>query len=83
MPSLREVAESPDFLNPTQPPRSSEVFLDQVDVARRLPTTRGFPQVEDAADLALEEAFYGRIDRGALLERIARETDGRFGEGSG
>ena len=83
VPSLREVAESPDFLNPTEPPRSSKVFLDQVDVARRLPTTRGYPQVEKAADLALEEAFYGRITRAELLERIARETDGEFGEGSG
>jgi multiple sugar transport system substrate-binding protein len=83
VPSLRAVAESPDFLNPTEPPRSGEVFLDQVAVARRLPTTSGFPQVEDAADLALEEAFYGRIDRDEMIERIARETDGRFGEGSG
>jgi multiple sugar transport system substrate-binding protein len=83
VPSLREVAESPDFLNPTEPPRSSEVFLDQVDVARRLPTTRGFPRVEDAADLALEAAFHGRISREELLDRIARETDGEFGEGSG
>ena len=83
VPSLREVAESPDFLNPTEPPRSSEIFLDQVDVARRLPTTRGFPQVEDAADLALEQAFYGRISRDEMIERIARETDGEFGEGSG
>jgi multiple sugar transport system substrate-binding protein len=83
VPSLRSVAESPDFLNPTEPPRSSEVFLDQVDVLRRLPTTRDFGQVEQAADLALEEAFYGRISRAELIERIARETDGEFGEGSG
>jgi multiple sugar transport system substrate-binding protein len=83
VPSLREVAESPDFLNPTEPPRSSKVFLDQVDVARRLPTTRGFPRVEDAADLAIEQAFYGRISRDEMIDRIARETDGEFGEGSG
>lgn len=83
VPSMRSAAESPDFLNPTEPPRSSEVFLDQVDVLRRLPTTRDFARVEDAAGLALEEAFYRRIDRAELIERIARETDGKFGEGSG
>jgi multiple sugar transport system substrate-binding protein len=83
VPSMRSVAESPDFLNPTEPPRSSKVFLDQLDVLRRLPTTRDFAKVEDAAGLALEAAFYGRISRDEMIERIARETDGQFGEGSG
>ena len=83
VPSLREVAESPDFLDPTKRPRSSEVFLDQIPAMRRLPTTRDFTAAEDDANLALEEAFYGRIDRRELLDRIARETDGEFGEGSG
>jgi hypothetical protein len=50
---------------------------------RRLPTTRSFTAAEDDANLALEQAFYGRIDAGELVERIARETDGEFGEGSG
>ena len=58
------VAESPDFLNPTEPPRSSEVFLDQIDVHAAAARPRATsPQVEDAANLALEQAFYGRISR--------------------
>jgi multiple sugar transport system substrate-binding protein len=77
VPSLRPVAASPDFLAET-PPVSNRVFVDQLDAMRRLPTAAGWERVEEAANLALEQAFHGRLSLDAALERIARETDGNF-----
>jgi multiple sugar transport system substrate-binding protein len=78
VPSLRRVAESRAFLDPEAAPRSSRVFLDQVRVLRRLPTTRNWTEIEDRVDKALESAFYGRISLDELLERIESETAGGF-----
>lgn len=78
VPSLRAVAESDAFLDPGAPPASSRVFLDQIATMRRLPTTRNWTQIEESFDLAIEEAFYGRLSLRELVERIADETDGRF-----
>ena len=78
VPSLKEVAASDAFLDPGAKPRSSKVFLDAVPTIERLPTSANWPEVEDAADLAFEEAFYegGSVDD--LLERLGRETEGKF-----
>ena len=81
VPSLRSALRSPAFLDPARPPRSSRVFVEQLRTMRRLPTTRNFTAVQDAADLALEELFYGEATADQALERIVRETKGRFGAG--
>jgi multiple sugar transport system substrate-binding protein len=78
VPSLRSVAESPAFLDRRADPRSSQVFLDQVAVLRRLPTTRNWTEIEDRVDKALESAFFGRITLDELIERIEDETSGAF-----
>ncbi len=80
VPSLRSVLESPAFLDPARKPRSSRVFVDGLRGMRRLPSTRGYVPAQDAADLALERAFYGESSLDEALERIARETEGRLGE---
>lgn len=77
VPSLKAVAESPAFLRST-PPGSNRVFLDQIEYMQRLPTTRNWTRIEEAADLALEQAFYGRLTLDEALRRIERETAGRF-----
>lgn len=78
VPSLRAVAESPAFLDPDARPRSSRVFLDAVEVMRRLPTSPGWTRSEEAADRVLEQAYYGKLELDAALRRIAAETDGRL-----
>ncbi len=78
VPSLRSVARSADFLAVT-PPRSNEVFLDQVHGMRRLPTTAGFARVEEAADTVVEELYYGRLSIDAAIRRLQAETAGAFG----
>ena len=74
VPSRPAVARSPAFLDPTLPPRSSQVFLDAIPKIKRLPTDAQWTEAEDAADLALERAYYGDLSLDEAIERIERET---------
>lgn len=84
VPSLIEVAESGAFLDPTQEPRHSEVFLDGVDAIRRTPVTPTWPEIEDEAEEILTRLFYEdgySIDDG--LRELEEATGELFEEGSG
>ena len=74
VPSLKSVARSEDFLDPGRPPRSSQIFLDAIPTIRRLPVASTWPEIEDAADLALKRAYYTELTVDEALERVARET---------
>jgi multiple sugar transport system substrate-binding protein len=60
VPSLRQVAESPAFLDPLQRPASSRVFLDTLPVLRRVPLLPQWPRIEETASREIERAFYGQ-----------------------
>ena len=60
VPSLREVAESPAFLDPLQKPASSRVFLDAIPLLRRVPLLPEWPRIEELASREIERAFYGQ-----------------------
>jgi multiple sugar transport system substrate-binding protein len=74
VPSRPTVARSTAFLDPSKPPVSAEVFLDAIPELERLPSDPRWTEAEDAADLALERAFYGDLSLDEALERIERET---------
>ena len=78
VPSLRSVAESSAFLDPSAKPRSSQVFLDAITGLRRLPNTREWPRIEDAASLAFKRAYYDELSVEAAIARIEAETSGLF-----
>lgn len=81
VPSLQAVAESGAFLDPVQPPRHSEVFLDAVPTIRRTPVLATWPEIEDVAEQVLIRAFYE--DGYSVDEAIAdldRETRSLFEE---
>ncbi|CAN5613011.1 hypothetical protein BH20ACT23_BH20ACT23_20310 [soil metagenome] len=83
VPSMIEVAESGAFLDPTQAPRHSKVFLDGVDAIRRTPVIPSWPEIEDEAEEILTRVFYEdgyTIDDG--LEELEEITGGLFEEGS-
>jgi multiple sugar transport system substrate-binding protein len=85
VPSLIEVAESDAFVDPSTMPPSSEVYLDQLDVARPVPATAAWPRVEDTANAILEEAYYEssqRAEAGEVALSIIRATSGMFTEGA-
>jgi multiple sugar transport system substrate-binding protein len=71
VPSLKEVAESDAFLDPSAKPANSRVFLDTIDVIRRVPNVSTWPEIEDAAEPIIEQGLY----QGVPAEDAARKLD--------
>ena len=69
VPSLKEVAESDAFLDPAAKPANSRVFLDTIDVIRRVPNVSTWPEIEDAAEPIIEQGLY----QGLTPEEAARK----------
>jgi len=62
VPSLKSVAESKEFLDPTQKPSNNRAaFLDMADFIRALPISPTWIDAEEAVDQELTRAFYGEI----------------------
>ena len=61
VPSLKSVAESPAFLDPSQPPARARVFLDTVPLLRLVPVISTWEEIEKTANQEIERAFYGDI----------------------
>ncbi|HWC15138.1 MAG TPA: sugar ABC transporter substrate-binding protein [Actinomycetota bacterium] len=83
VPSLRSVSSSGAFLDPTQPPRNAQVFLDAVSTLRRTPVIPTWPEIEDVAEEYLTRAFYDTsytVDR--FIEELNAATAPLFAEGA-
>ena len=74
VPSLKSLAESPVFLDPTKPPKSSQVFLDVIPSLRRLPSVAAWNEAEEKASDILGQLFAGRTTLDAALARIETDT---------
>lgn len=58
VPSLIEISTSGAFLDPTQPPEHSQVFLDSVPLLQRTPVLPTWPEIEEVVEEVLTLAFY-------------------------
>jgi len=84
VPSLIEVSESGAFLDPSQPPRHSQVFLDSIDGMRYTPVLPTWPEIEDIAEEMLTRMFYEEgysVEDG--LDELDESTRPLFSEGTG
>ena len=81
VPSRLDVADSPAFLEPEEPPASSTVFIDAIPTIRSVPTTATWSQVEKAGDDLLASVYYGRVEREAGITQLIEETKPLFGGG--
>ncbi len=61
VPSLMAVAESEAFLDSSQPPERSDVFIKNAEIVRRVPVLSTWQEIEDTASEEIERAFYGDI----------------------
>ncbi len=61
VPSLTAVANSPAFLDPTQPPANSRVYIDTIPQLGRVPIMTTWVGIEETAGEEIERAFYGQI----------------------
>lgn len=84
VPSLMEVASSEAFLMPDAEPSNSQVFLDQLSLLRSVPHMARWPEVEDAINALLEEAFYEPTtspETPELTAAMKQATEPMFREG--
>jgi len=59
VPSLKAVANSPAFLDPSLPPANSRLFLDLAPHLRLLPMLAEWPSIERIVSEEIESAFFG------------------------
>jgi multiple sugar transport system substrate-binding protein len=71
VPSLRSVAESGAFLDPSRKPANSRVFLEGIEHIRRVPTISTWPEIEDASAGILENGMY----LGQPVDKVLAELD--------
>ncbi|WP_344397706.1 sugar ABC transporter substrate-binding protein [Actinomadura alba] len=74
VPSLVSVARSGAFLDPTRPPKSSQVFLDGIPSIRRTPVHPRWPEVEDVVAAELTRVFHDGAPLDQALTRIDERT---------
>jgi multiple sugar transport system substrate-binding protein len=74
VPSLKEIAESESFLDPAAKPANSRVFLDTIDVIRRLPNVSTWPEIEDAAEPIIELGLYQGLSAEQAAQRLDADT---------
>lgn len=77
VPSLRSVAESSAFLDPTQPPASARVWLEIAPELRALPKLENWAAIERVAAIELEQLYLGSQTLEATIAHIqAASVDG-------
>lgn len=84
VPSLKSVANSPVFLDPSQPPGHSEVFVEGIPSIRSTPVIPTWPEIEDIAEEYFTRIFYEpgySLDQG--LADLDEQTRSLFEEGTG
>jgi multiple sugar transport system substrate-binding protein len=78
VPSLKEVAESDAFLDPSAKPANSKVFLDTIPVIQQVPSISTWPEIEDASKPILEEGLYGGESTSEVVRELKAKTDPLF-----
>jgi multiple sugar transport system substrate-binding protein len=78
VPSLTAVAQSDAFLNPSQLPTRSRVWLDTIPTLRLVPLISSWEEIEGTASDELERAFYGDISVNEAVLLIDGRTEEYF-----
>jgi multiple sugar transport system substrate-binding protein len=71
VPSNIAVSTSEAFLDKANPPKRAQVFLDAIEHVRPVPTLSTWPEIEDAVEPILEDAFY----KGLSVDQVASRVD--------
>ncbi|RMG94701.1 MAG: sugar ABC transporter substrate-binding protein [Chloroflexi bacterium] len=78
VPSLIQVAESAAFLDPTQPPANSQVWLDTIPTLKTVPVISTWEEIEKIASEEIERAFYGDITAETAASLAVTRTEEYF-----
>jgi multiple sugar transport system substrate-binding protein len=78
VPSLKSVANSQAFLDPSAKPQNSRVFLDAIPNIRHVPTVSTWPEIEDAIGGELEQGLYEGVPPEEVAEKAIEATTPMF-----
>ena len=78
VPALRATAASGAFLDPLQPPRHAEVFLDAIPAIRRTPVIPTWPEIEDVTEEIMARYFYEDLSIEDAIEEMSERTEPLF-----
>ena len=78
VPSLKSVANSPAYLDPTQPPANSKMYLDVIPTIRRVPVSPVWGAVESAVNAEMERAFYGTASVDTAIAAAIQKANAEF-----
>jgi multiple sugar transport system substrate-binding protein len=78
VPTLRAVAHSPAFLDPSLRPAHAQVFLDAILQARAMPMLENWTDIQAIADDELRQAFYGQKGVAQALEAATLRSEEYF-----
>jgi multiple sugar transport system substrate-binding protein len=80
VPSLKSVANSPAFLDPSKEPASNQVFLDAVPTMRLVPILSTWPKIESTVNEQIERAFYGLVTLDEALQTAVDQSTPLFAD---
>ncbi len=83
VPSLKSVAESDAFLDPSVKPASSRVFIDTIPVIQQVPSISTWPEIEDAAEPILEGGLYKGTPAKEVAAQLEKATTPIFARAEG
>ncbi|MEM7128318.1 MAG: sugar ABC transporter substrate-binding protein [Chloroflexota bacterium] len=78
VPSLKAVAESPLFLNPSARPPSSQIFIEAIPHMRTLPLLETWSDIESILNKELENMLMGRVTVDEGIEAANRRSQEFF-----
>ncbi len=83
VPSLRSVSTSTAYLDPSQPPRHAQIWLDAIPTIRRTPVIATWAEIEGIADEVITRMFFeeGYTVDDAVAE-LTEQTERLFEEGT-
>lgn len=74
VPSMKTVANSPAFLDPSLPPSRSKVFLDGIPHIRGVPVMDTWVDIENTVGKELERGVFGDATVDEVIEAATRRT---------
>ncbi len=78
VPSLKAIANSPAYLDPTQPPANSKMYLDVIPTIRRVPISPVWGNIETLVNAEIDRAFYGGASVDAAIASAVAKANAEF-----
>ena len=78
VPSLKAIANSPAFLDPTRKPAHSQVFLDVIPHIRAVPVMENWPDIEGQVGEEVERCYHGLTTVDEAIRLATERTAGFF-----